>query len=203
MNINLPKIFGSMSLALIFLTQASHAWAHCGGNHGPGHPHCNGGGTSGGDQDPVFTVESLNPYIPAVDSYSFNPGDVITYRGATVDLTQFVGTRENGDSCNHGVRTGTLSTRPKSSQDPDIAVVRFGFRSELDSGLQAHHVFIMEGVFDDNNYPPAPNTSTSFTLEYWEYSAEQRKAQKEDCAGDSPSIPDPAGPWSVTITGLE
>ena len=188
--------------ACLLLLSSSLAWAHCGGNHTGNHPHCNGGGSSGGDPDPVFTAESLDPDIPPIDSWSLDPGDVIVYRQATVDLSQFDGTWESGGACNHGIRTGTLSTRPKSSQDPDIAVLRFGFRSELESGKEAHHIFVMEGVFDEpTNYPPSEaDPETSFTLESWEVSAEQKKAQREDCAGGSPSIPDPAGPWSVTIT---
>lgn len=75
---------------------ASQARAHCGGNHTGNHPHCIGGGTSGGDSDPVFTVESLDPGLPPVDSYSLNPGDVITFRGATVDLSQLAGTLDSG-----------------------------------------------------------------------------------------------------------
>lgn len=187
---------------LCLLFASAGVWAHCDGNHTGDHPHCTGGGTSGGDPDPVFTAESLNPYIEPVDSYSLDPGDVIVYREATVDLSQFAGTWESGGTCDHGIRTGTLSTRPKSSQLPDIAVLQFGFRSVLESGKEAHHVLIMEGQFDEpNNWPPsATDPETTLTLDYWEYAAENKKGQREDCAGASPSVPDPSGPWTVTVT---
>lgn len=202
MSNHLAVSFRSILLTSIFLLFNPLAWAHCGGNHSGSHPHCSGGGTGGGDQDPVFTAESLNPDIPPVDSYSLDPGGVIVYREATVDLSQFWGTNSDSSICNHGVRTGTLSTRPKSSQDPDIAVVRFGFRSELDNGKEAHHVFVMEGVFDEPlNYPPSEaDPETTLTLEYWELHAEQKKAQRSDCAGESGSIPDLDGLWTVTVT---
>jgi len=189
---------GVAGLGLLFASYG--AWAHCGGNHGVDHPHCNGGGSSGGDPDPTFTVDSPDPDIPSVDSWSLDPGDVIVYRDATVDLRQFDGVWQSGGACNHGVPTGTLSTRRKSSQEPDVAVVRFGFRSQLKSGNDAHHVFIMEGQFDEPlNFPPSEgDPETTLTLDYWEYAAENKKAQKEDCAGESLNYPD--GPWTVTVT---
>lgn len=191
-----------VTIGVCLLLFAGQAKAHCGGNHSGNHPHCSGGGTSGGDQDPMFIADSLDLGTPPVDSYSLDPGDVIVFRQATVDLTQFVGENESGVACNHGVRTGTLSTRPKSGELPDIAVLKFGFRSELTSGAEAHHLLVMEGQFQEPlNYPPsAAGSEQLLSLDYWEFAAENKRAQREDCAGASSSVPDPDAPWTVTVT---
>ena len=187
----LPAI---VSLIVLCVSLSPGAWAHCAGNHQGNHPHCNGGGTSGGDEDPVFSAEgvimdfSTDPptefsgLFAEVDSHSLDPGDVIVFRGVTVDLSAF----DARSGCSHGVKTGTLSTRPKSSEDPDVAVVRFGFRSELlKPGQEAHHILVMEGSFV-GNWPPLLNEVTSLEdFYYWNLEAEQKKAQRDDCAGNS------------------
>ena len=58
----------------------------------------------------------------------------------------------------------------------------------------------MEGEFDEpDNWPPSEtDPETTLTLNYWEFAAVNKKAQKKDCAGESDF---PAGTtWTVTVT---
>lgn len=200
---NTSGVIGCILFALCSLLTSSSLVAHCDGNHTGNHPHCNGGGSSGGDQDPIFTAvgEDLSTDPPTalfseVDSHSLDPGDVIVYRNVTMDLTGF----DNLTGCSHGVKTGTLSTKPKSSEDPQIAVVRFGYRSLLESGKEAHHILVMEGSFRDQyNWPPSVgNPATLYDFFFWDLAAEQRKARRSDCAGNS--IDDGlGGDWELTV----
>jgi hypothetical protein len=201
--IELPRFLFFIPLMAMCVLVSPAAWAHCAGNHSGNHPHCNGGGSSGGDQDPVFTAAGVDlstgtptEMFAESDSHSLDPGDVIIYRQVTMDLSGF----DSLTGCNHGSRTGTLSTRPKSSEDPDIAVLRFGFSSLLDSGQTAHHILIMEGYFDNpENWPPALNNPAYLQdFYYWELAAEKKKAQREHCAGDSLTNPG-GGPWEITV----
>jgi hypothetical protein len=196
---NVPtRLIPIVSLFALCIALSSGAWAHCAGNHQGSHPHCSGGGTSGGDQDPVFELVSVDLGIAGpVPSHSLDPGDVIVFRGVTVDLSAF----DTLSGCSHGYKTGTLSTRPKSNEDPDIAIVRFGFRSQLESGQEAHHILVMEGEFrSSGNWPPAlGETAILENFYYWELAAEQKKAQRQDCAGDSISH-GVGGPWVVEVT---
>ena len=186
-------------LAAACLLLATSAWAHCAGKHGPGHPHCSGGG----QEDPVFTADSFDPDIPPVNSFSLDGEDRIVFRDAQVDFSQFEGTWQgSGAACNHGVRTGTFSLRPKSTENPAVAVLRAYFQSELESGNTTTHFFTFEGVFDEpGNWPPsASDPVTSLTFDYWEFYAENKKARRSDCAGESSTVPDPNGPWTITVT---
>lgn len=201
---NTSCVIGCILIGLCSLFTSSFIFAHCAGNHTDNHPHCNGGGSSGGDQDPIFSAVGVDlgtdpPTVlfPEVDSHSLDPGDVIVYRNVTMDLTVF----DNLADCSHGVRTGTLSTKPKSSEDPHIAVVRFGFTSLLESGKEAHHILLMEGFFEDQyNWPPSVGNSANLRdFIYWNLAAEQKRARREDCSGNS--VEDGLGdPWEVTVT---
>lgn len=201
---SISSAIGGILFGLCSLFASSTLFAHCAGNHTDNHPHCNGGGSSGGDQDPIFTAAGvdLSSVPPAllfsdVDSHSLDPGDVIVYRNVTMDLTGF----DNLAGCNHGVRTGTLSTKPKSNEDPHIAVVRFGFSSFLESGKEAHHILIMEGSFGDQyNWPPSlGNPATLHNFIYWDLAAEQKKSQRSDCSGNSDED-GLGGGWEITVT---
>jgi len=185
--------------ALYLVLAAPAAWAHCGGKHGPSHPHCSGGG----QEDPVFTADSLDPDIPPVNSFSLDGEDIIVFRNAQVDFTQFEGAwAGSGAPCNHGIRIGTFSLKPKSSQNPEVAVMTSYFQSELEeTDDTTMHFFTLEGVFDDpSNWPPSAGNPTSMTFSYWELYAENKKARRADCAGESPSVSDPNGPWTITVT---
>ena len=60
----------------------------------------------------------------------------------------------------------------------------------------------MEGEFDEpDNWPPSgSDPETTVTFDYWEIHAENKKAQRDDCAGESATVPDPNGPWTITVT---
>jgi hypothetical protein len=157
------------------------------------------GGVGGGEPDPDFTAESLDPLIPAIDSYSLDSGEQIVFRNAQMDLSQFVGSDSNG-ACNHGFKDGTLVLKPKSTNNPAVATLVFWFKSDLESGSSVMHRFAMEGEFDQAGdwVPSTTNPVANLTFNDWEVAAENRKAQKQDCAGNFQNYPD--GSWTVTVT---
>lgn len=152
-----------------------------------------------GPNDPVFTVESGNPFIPAVDSHSLDDAQIVFY-GAQVDLSIFEGKLENGDPCFHADSTGTLVIHRASRKNPQAAELVFWFPGMLESGEYATHSFTMQGWFDEpDNWPPTVGDPvTTVTFEYWEFEAENKWAQRLDCAGSYDYSG--AGPWTVTVT---
>jgi hypothetical protein len=195
------KLFGTGLVAILAMLVTIDVWAHCGGNHTGNHPHCQGQG--GGGEDPIFTAESLDPNIPAVDSYDVFQETTIVFRDAQFDLSQFEGTWDNsGGACDHGFTGGTFTIKPKSDSTPDLALLTATFQSELETGQVKTHVFTMEGLFDEpGNWPPSSgDPQTTITFDYWEVQAENKKAQRDDCAGESATVPDPNGPWTVAVT---
>lgn len=157
-----------------------------------------GGGTGPGPNDPVFTLESTDPYIPPVDSHSVDPGGQVVFYGS-MDLSDFPGMWSNGTPCNEGFKDGTIVIAPKSSTNPLTAELTFWFSSSLESGDSVTYMFTMEGQFDepDNWLPTAADPSTTVTFNSWDLQAENKKARRLDCAGTSDF---PAGPWHLTVT---
>jgi hypothetical protein len=187
------------TLTILMAMTATTATAAKGGNGGGGKP-------DEGPAAPVLTVESSNPAIENADTGATDiPSHGVSSQGQAVfyhvlmDMTQFAGNLDSGPACDHGFRDGILVIEPKSSKTPAIAEVTFGFPSELDSLDTVWHVMTMEGQFDQpENWPPAPTTSTTVTLDYWEFSAENRKAQRQDCAGESEYLS--GDTWTFTVT---
>ncbi len=169
-------------------------------------PGGNGGGKDkedpdGGYIDAVFTVESVSPPIPYVTSSSADSKGQIVYYGA-MDVSQFPGFWDSGEPCEHlGLRQGTVVIYPESSRNPGKAELLFWFKAEVASGDTVQHLLTMRGTFDEPaNWPPSVDDPyTSITLNEWEFSAENKKAQRQDCAGRSDF---PAGPWTVNVTRL-
>ena len=182
-------------LGCLFLGMSGAALSDHKPNHG------GGGNPGGGTEDPIFTADSADPMIPPVDSYSLDRDEQIVFRTARMDLAQFGGMFDIGGACNHGFTDpGTLVLKPKSNQNP-AAVLEFWFQSALLSGDTFMHRFYMEGDFEDlGNWPPSVGNPTTLTFKYWEVAAENKKAQKQDCAGESKSFPDLDGPWTVTVS---
>jgi len=181
------------STFIILATAAETAQAAKGGNK-------NGGGDpSGGYIDAVFIVDSLSPPIPPVDSNSADTkGQVVWY--GQMDLGDFEGTWDSGGICQHqGLRDGIIVMYPQSTKNPLSAELIFWFSAQLETGDSVTHLLTMQGQFDEpDNWPPsADDPQTTVTLNYWEFAAENRKAQRQDCAGSSDF---PAGPWTVTVT---
>ena len=87
--------------------------------------------------------------------------------------------------------------KPKSRKVPDIARLEYWFKGELlESGDVVTYLLVMEGKFDEpDNWPPTDFTTVSFN--YWELAAENKWAQRQDCAG---AFGDALYPWSVTVT---
>ena len=156
-----------------------------------------GGPDGAGPNDSVYTIESLDPYIPQVDSHSVDSDGQIVYYGA-MDLSGFVGSDSSG-ACDHGFNDGIIVVYPQSRKNPLAAELIFWFEGILESGDAVTHLLTMQGQFDEpDNWPPsAGDPETTITLNYWEFAAENRKAQRQDCAGESDF---PAGPWTVTVT---
>jgi hypothetical protein len=155
---------------------------------------------SGKPVDPVFTADSTDPYIPPIDSHDLGHDWAIVFRNADMDLTQFTGSWDSGGSCNHEAPPSTIVLKPKSKKNPLVARLEFWFLSSLESGDIVSHLFYMEGVFDEpDNWPPldTDDPETTLTFNYWEVKAENKWAQRQDCAGEEW---DPSGPWTVTVT---
>ncbi|NIP70631.1 MAG: hypothetical protein GTO04_16055 [Planctomycetales bacterium] len=89
---------------------------------------------------------------------------------------------------------------PQSSTNPLAAEMIFWYEDVLQSGDAVTHLLTMTGHFDEpDNWPPAIDTTV--TLEYWEFAAENRKAQRQDCSGSYEF--DGAGPWTVTVSRVQ
>ncbi len=157
-----------------------------------------GGGSGPGPNDPVFTLESTDPYIPAVDSHSVDPGGQVVFYGP-MDLSEFPGRWSNSTACNEGFKDGIIVIAPKSSKNPLTAELTFWFNGNLDTGDSVTYMFTMEGQFDEpGNWPPtAADPVTTATFNSWDLQAENKKARRSDCAATSDF---PAGPWQLTVT---
>ena len=199
----LSKIINTTTVILLLASTASSAFAAKGGKKN------NDGDDSGGFIDAVFMVDSLAPQIPPVASNSTDSkGQMVFYAGDDtdaedgMDLSEFTGgSYDNGTSCINYWRDGILVIYPQSSRNPGAAELIFWYRDELESGDQVTHLLTMQGTFDEpGNWPPSEaDPETTITLNYWEFAAENRKAQRQDCSGSSDF---PAGPWTVTVTRI-
>lgn len=179
--------------AMAALVSLIHIAAHAapGGKGG-------GGGTNGGgkeDEGPagiVVTVESPSvpiwPEDPAATEMSSHgvssQGQVVFYN-VIMDMSQFEGTNSGG-SCSHDDRSGILVIEHANNSNPEMAQLLFWFNAPLDSGSNVTHLLRMDGVFlDPQNWPPAPGTDSIVEYNIWEFFAENKKARRQDCAGES------------------
>lgn len=167
-------------------------------NGNGGHP-----GGSGSTPAPVYVVESSDPgIISGLDNHG-SSGDQVVWYYDTIDLSDFPGTwSSSGDPClPHGdgvLVNPTLVIERKSQSDPVDAHVLIWYQAQLESGDSVTNLMTLEGTFDTpDNWPPSLDTSSSVTLDYWEFAAENKKAQRMDCAGSSDY---PAGPFTITVT---
>ena len=150
--------------------------------------------------DPLFTANSeLIQYIEP------NPADndwQIVFRHTVMDLTQFTCSYDGGESITHEPDRGIMVLKPKSRKVPAVARLEYWFQSDLESGDTVTYLFFMEGVFDDpDNWPPSDtNPETTLTFNYWEVAAENKWAQRQDCAGGSADYPDPDGSWTISVS---
>jgi hypothetical protein len=165
-----------------------------------------GGGDDGGvgNSNALVYLDNDSPRIPCVESESFNNNGQVVFYGQ-MDLSQFPGSYNNGDICPKGMTEGIIVIQPRSNNNPQAAEMIFWYNDTLDSNETATHLLTMTGTFDErDNWPPTTgDIYSSVTLEYWEFAAENRKAQRKDCAGkyDYPGAGNQdAGPWTVTVT---
>ena len=102
-----------------------------------------------------------------------------------MDMTQFNGSNSS-DQCNHGIRGGTLVIEYANKTNPEMAQLLFWFNAPLENDGTATHLLRMDGTFQDpHNWPPAPGTSSIVEFHFWEFFAENKKARRQDCAGES------------------
>jgi len=191
----LSKLAVTLMIAAPMALSMNPALAKRGGN--------GGGGTTESPPDPVFWAESSDPGInTGLDSHG-NTGDQIVWYYDSIDLSSFTGTwSTSGGACSPGVVSKpTLVIERKSQSDPVGAHVLIWYQSQLESGDSVTHLMTMEGTFDEpDNWPPSVDSpTTSVTLNYWEFAAENKKAQRVDCAGDS-GIPGTAGTWTIDVS---
>jgi hypothetical protein len=181
-----------------------------------------GGGGDGDDdggpgiQNASVSLESISPYIPSVVSQSFdNKGQVVFY--GAMDLSEFPGTYDNGDDdegndlnctklATDGPTEGIIVIYPQSSKNPQAAEMIFWYSDVLENGESAQHLLTMTGQFVSDaqgnlNWPPTAAEPTDIELEYWEFAAENRKAQRQDCEGSYNYTGE--GPWTVTVSLVE
>jgi hypothetical protein len=187
-----------ISAAIIIALATGNAFAAKGGNKGG-----NDGGSDddgGGGSTTTFALESISPYIPLVTG-GIQRGQGVFY--GQMDLSEFPGTYDNLTSCSNGLLDGIIVIYPQSSKNPQAAEMIFWYDDALQSGDAITHLLTMTGKFDEpGNWPPtAANPETTVTLEYWEFAAENRKAQRQDCSGSYAF--DGSGPWTVTVHYVE
>jgi hypothetical protein len=188
-------------MSLVTVTAEAAKGGNGGGNNG-------GGKDNDGQADIVLTVESSDPAIwsayPLQDeiiSHDVSSQGQSVYYDVSLDMSLFAGSLDSGPACDQGIRDGVLVIAPNPKTGPVIAELLFWFTSELESGDGVTHLFRMDGEFTDpQNWPPAPGTSTDVMFNFWEFFAENRKAQRQDCAGESAY---PAGPWYFTVSQAE
>lgn len=180
----------SMSALMLLATVSAHAAP---GGNGKG----GGGNNSGGKEDEgpagiVVTVESTNvaiwPEDPAateIPSHGVSSQGQAVFYDVMMDLGQFGGTDSSG-SCEHGIKSGILVIEHENMTNPEMAQLLFWFNAPLDSGDAVTHLLRMDGVFlDTQNWPPAPGTDSIVEYNFWEFFAENKKARRQDCAGES------------------
>ena len=194
--INTIKIMTAVIIMAIASNPAQAAKGGNGKDKGGG-----GGGDDGGvgNSNALVSLNNVNPDIPYVESESFNNNGQVVFYGQ-MDLSLFPGSYNNGDACDKDLTDGIIVIQPRSNTNPQAAELIFWYNDTLDSDETATHLLTMTGTFDNlDNWPPtAEDIYSSVTLEYWEFAAENRKAQRKDCSGKY--VYSGAGPWTVTIT---
>ena len=198
--INVIKI---LATAAIMTAAVGPAHAAQGGNKDKGNP-------DGGFIDAVYSAVSSDPYIPYVESNSADTKGQIVFYGH-MDMSIFTGTWDSGGECSmddlydddkeDGLIEGIIVIFPQDSKNPGSAELRFWYRNVLESGKEIQHLLTMQGEFDDrDNWPPSETDRVNTVLlDYWEFGAENRKAQRQDCSGSSGFAPG-VGPWEVIVT---
>lgn len=160
--------------------------------------------------EPVFTALEGVPnsgdllILEDIDSHSSDKSGQIVFRGTLIDLDQFKGTNVEGEACTliRPGLNGIMVLSPKSRRNPAVAKLVYWFQAFLDSGDTVTHWFVMEGDFDpDVSWPPQDiGDETTLFFHSWEFSAENKWAQRQDCAGEGYDFDNP---WTVTITRIE
>ena len=151
-----------------------------------------GGGKKGdnpsGNPDPILLIEADTPFIPPTLSNSVdNQGQAVFYGAMDLSpaFSPFSGTTDDGQACELEYEDGIVVVYPQTKGNPYEAELIFWYSDELQSGDTVTHLLTMQGRFDEpGNWPPGTDDpDTSITLDYWEFGAENRKAQRIDCAG--------------------
>jgi len=156
-------------------------------------------------EDAVFTADS-DLIVGPIDSYSVDHDWQIVFRHTEMNLSGFTVSYDSGVACPpHNPEKGIMVLRPKSRKNPMVARLDYWFQSELESGELVTHLFLMEGVFDEpGNWPPSETDPvTTLTFNQWEVAAENKWAQRQDCAGGTTEEDFPDGPWIISVARQE
>jgi hypothetical protein len=200
--INIIKI---ITTTAIMTAAVGTAHAAKGGNKDKGNP-------DGGFIDAVFSAASSDPYIPYVESNSADTKGQMVFYGH-MNMSQFTGTWDHPDDedvieCSaDGLREydddlteGIIVIYPQESLDYENgAELKFWYRDVLESGKEIQHLLTMQGQFLGNWPPSEASSMTTVSLRSWKFSAENRKAQRQDCSGEF-DLPDEVESLKVTIT---
>ena len=155
-------------------------------------------------RDIVYTAFNLGvPYIKPIDSHGADKWQIV-FHHTEMDLSvlTYGKTFDDNDNPCDLVRSspnppdrGIMVLKPKSRKVPDIARLEYWFKGKLlESEDVVTYLLVMEGKFEPDNWPPTDFTTVSFN--YWELAAENKWAQRRDCAG---AFGDDLDPWSVTV----
>ena len=192
---NRKAIYQVTATALLGIALAMPSYAAKGGKGKGG-----GGDDSGGFVDAVFVADSLYPDIPPVESNSMDSKGQGVFYGE-MDLSPFDGQYPDGTDCTKapGLIRGTIVLQRPSSSNPGGARMLFWYDDVLDNGKSATHLVTLNGRFDEpTNWPPSlEDPVTTVTFNEWTFHAENRKAQRSDCAGSSEYG---VGPYVINVT---
>lgn len=170
------------------------AFAKKGGGNGGG----NAGGGNGGEDEAVYSAAGNLINLPAagyIDSTNLNFGDIIfrPSAGFTFDLSGFdvsLDPDDPLDPCDNfsDTTTGTLVLAAGDSANPGSAQLRLGFQGLLSDGSKTvQHYLVMNGTMS-GDWPPSGSDTTELTFTDWSIAAENKKSQRNDCAGDGDGI---------------
>lgn len=178
------------TLLMAGISIAGSAFAKSGGGKGGG----NAGGGNGGADEIVYSAAGDLVNEPAagyIDSTNLNFDDIIfrPSAGFTFDLSGFDVNGPDGPCTNFSATTtGTLVLGPGDSAAPGSAELRFGFQGLLSDGSNTvQHYLVMHGVMS-GAWPPVGSDVTMLEFTDWSIEAENKKSQRNDCAGDGDEV---------------
>jgi hypothetical protein len=183
----------AMLISLVFIV--TNVAAKKGGNNPPP------------TEDLVYTATAVDPdldirgdlVIEPIDSHGVNKLQIV-FRHTEMDLAELTDgnlfyDRDGSCTLERPSGQGIMVLRPETKKVPSIARLEYWFEGQLKSHDVVTYLLVMEGELDPDNWPPT-EYPTTLPFNYWELAAENKWAQRQDCAGDSG---DGSAPWEVTV----